>query len=109
MAKEQLLAEFDKCPVCGSKKRLMEELVNEEKEKNKLGAEVTPCLLKMSSIATTPKSQVLVGQTVSVGTAVTDVCLDCGTIYATKIYRGEALLQAQPMRGGMPPPGMMGG
>lgn len=88
---EELLAEFDKCPVCGSPNRLMESLLGE----NEGGA--TPCLLLMSSVAANPRVPVLIGSVVPVGIAIVDACLDCGVIYAPKLIKGEA-------KAGMGPP-----
>lgn len=93
----EILATFDKCPNCGSERRLMEELVKEQREQGKIQENTKPCLQMLSSIAAPPQALIagLVGALHPVGIAITDACMDCGTVYAVQLLRGEA---GQPAR-----------
>lgn len=107
---QQVLASFDKCPVCGSERRLMGELVKEQKEKGKMPEDTQACLQLLSAAAFSPMSAAttLIGEKVPTGTAILDACLDCGTVYAVQLLRGEVRLQIQqmPMQGQQMGPGM---
>lgn len=102
MPEDELVAEFDKCPVCGYEGGLMRMLVDEEMEKGTVDKDTVPCLMLMSSIAVGPNAKVLIGQMANVGTAVTEACPGCGIIRATKLFRGKAALQMPAPATGLP-------
>lgn len=109
MAKEEELQfpiEFDKCPVCGSTRRLVALVTDEEIEKGNIKKETKgkipflsgraaifdPTALKLISIPS--HCPVLVGYF--------DICLECGTLYCTKIEKhiGHVQVERKP---GIPP------
>lgn len=109
--KQQIVAEFDKCPNCGSTRRFAGEVAEEQKEKGAVGEGLKFGLQQVGGPIMDPRkiSQTLVGAKVPVVTALLDVCMDCGTIYAVRLERGEVPLRAvvaQPPKG-QPPPGMV--
>ena len=102
-----VLARFDKCPNCGSERRLMKELVEEMQAIGKTPKVTRPCLQLLSSVAANPAAlaKTLVGAKIATGSAILDACMDCGTIYAVELLRGEiqqtAEIVGQPLE--MPP------
>lgn len=73
---------YDKCPICGGKERVLENIANEEKAKGKLSKDIL--------FSTTPQiALVLAGpQTVLSARSVlrfTDNCLCCGFEYTFRI------------------------
>jgi len=110
--KQQIIAEFDKCPHCGSTRKFAEEVADEQREKGLMGKGLKVGIFQMAGPVADPSkiSQMLVGTKVPIISALLDVCMDCGTLYAVRLERGEASLSAimaQP-RGQPPfmPPGM---
>lgn len=109
--KQQIIAEFDKCPVCGSTRRFAEEVAQEQKEKGLMGEGLKFGIYQMAGPILDPSkvNQMLVGTKIPTISALVDVCLDCGTIYAVRLERGEVPLRAvvaQPPPG-QPPPGFI--
>lgn len=94
MAENELLARFDKCPNCGSEKRLMGEIVKEQKEKGKLEG-MSPCLMLLQSVAGSPKDIMtgLLGSTIPVGIGILDACMDCGTVYTVEQQEAEVPIE----------------
>jgi len=110
--KQQIIAEFDKCPNCGSTKRLAGSVAEEQKEKGLMGEGLKFGLYQMAGPILDPRkvNQMLVGTMIPTISALVDACLDCGIIYAVRLERGEVPLTAvvaQPPPG--PPPGMLRG
>ncbi len=90
--------EFKKCPVCGSNLRFGEQLTNEMKGKGWARKEFEFCLqIHQSAVVDqTQLAKIPIGSKIP-GLAVhTDVCMECGTIYATKIMRREAIKSVMP-------------
>lgn len=115
--KQVILAQFDKCPnkECQSKKTLMKELVAEEAKAGRLLDKNTiPCLQILTAAAISPMNPPLIGSLIATGTALLDVCLDCGTVYAPLIVKSKVPYR-DPVMPGMPafdtphlPPGKYG-
>jgi len=114
--KQRIIAEFDKCPVCGSTRRFAGSVADEQIEKGVMGKGLKYVIFQMGGPILDPRkvTQMLVGTKVPTVSALPDVCLDCGAIYAVRLERGEVPLRvvvAQPPPGQQPPgtipPGMM--
>lgn len=112
--KQQIIAEYDKCPVCGSTRRFAEEVAQEQREKGLMGEGLKFGIYQMAGPILDPSkvNQMLVGTKIPTVSALVDVCLDCGCLYAVRLERGEVPLRAvvaQPSPGqppGFMPPGM---
>lgn len=113
--KQRIIAEFDKCPNCGSTRRLAGEVAEEQVEKGLMGQDLKYGLYQMAGPILDPRqvNKMLVGTKVPTVSALVDQCLDCGTIYAVRSERGEVPLKtvvAAPPPGQFPPgfmpPGM---
>jgi len=111
--KQKIVAEFEKCPVCGSTRRFAGSIGDEQKGKGQMGQDLPVGVWEFAGPLFDPRlvSKFLVGSKVPTIRVTIDVCLDCGTIYAVRLERGEASLRAvvaQPPQGQPPgfPPGM---
>ena len=96
---QQIIAEFDKCPGCGSTNRLAGSVADEQKAKGLLGEDWKLGIYQMGGVIVDPNkvNQMLVGTKVPVVSALVDVCMDCGMIFAVRLVRGEKSLQAVQM------------
>lgn len=108
--KQQIIAEFDKCPNCGSTSRLAGSVAEEQTEKGLMDKGLKYGIYEVGGPVLDPRkvNQMLVGTKVPTVTALLDVCLGCGTIYAVRLQRGEVSLKAmvaQPPPGPGQPPG----
>lgn len=98
MANGDVLAEFDKCPNCGSDRRLLKELAQEAKEKGLVSEDFKPQPLVMATPPLrNPLKPPIIGMKYSNAIILFDVCLECGTLYAFRILRG--LIEAFPASG----------
>lgn len=106
---QQIVAEFDRCPACGSTRRLAGSVAEEQIEKGQMGTGWKYGLYRMGGPILDPKkvNQLLVGTRIPTVTALLDVCLDCGTVYAVRLERDETSLRAvmsqPPPQQGQPP------
>ena len=107
--KQQIIAEFDCCPQCGSTRRLAEEVAEEQREKGMMGKGLKYGLHQLGGPILDPRrvNKMLVGTKVPTATALLDVCLDCGNVYAVRLERGEVPLKGIIAQPGQPPPGIM--
>jgi len=104
--KQRIIAEFDKCPNCGGTRRLAGEVDEEQIEKGAMEPGLKYGLQQVGGPILDPRkaSQILVGTRVPAVFVLLDVCMDCGTLYAVRLERGEAALQGvQRLPGFMPP------
>lgn len=90
--------QFNQCPNCGSSNRLLESLAEELKDKGyarkhwKLGLDFRQgAVVDQSKEATIP-----IGGKVPSYQITTDVCVDCGTVYAVDIKTGEVTKSLAP-------------
>lgn len=104
--KPEIIAEFDKCPVCGSTRRFADSVAAEQKEKGLMGQDLPVGVWEFYGPLFDPRmaSKMLVGATVPGIRVTIDACLDCGTIYAIRLTREEISLQAAKGPPGQPPP-----
>jgi hypothetical protein len=108
--KQRIIAEFDKCPNCGSTKRYAESVADEQREKGLIGEGLKFGIYQVGGPIFDPRkvNKMLVGSKVPVILALLDVCLDCGALYAVRLERSEVPLRvvvAQPPPG--QPPGFI--
>ena len=99
--KQEFPKTFDKCPVCGSTRRLAGMIGEQEKAKHKLMAN-TPVFL--NQLQTIVADQAIPSSTVPVLITSLDVCADCGTLYCIRADVGTATVQAKPSILGRQPP-----
>ncbi len=93
---------FTKCPICGSTRRLAEELVKQEKEKGKIGLDANAFLFQQQTLIMDPRKVIL-----SFPVCITfyDACLDCGTTYCVhaELMQGAPQMKQPPLGGNMRP------
>ena len=91
---------FD-CPNCGSKRRIIEIIGNEEKAKGRIGQDVSTCLMPLRNAVIDPRKPPLF--TFPVIAVRLDVCADCGTVYASFINREQgSMVPGKPPKGILP-------
>ncbi len=90
---------FTQCPVCGSIRRVANEILNSEKEKGKVGLEISAFLFQHQSLIADARKTILSAPMI---TSMYDVCVDCGTVYCIHVQVGTAVPGAAP---GKPPSG----
>lgn len=98
--KKDFSAEFKKCPACGSDKRFFEELATELKLRGIARPEwnfsldgKTGVLADVAKIQSIPIGAELPGYDYA-----TDICMECGLIYATRIRRFSAKRTVDPAK-----------
>ena len=107
---------FEACPVCGSKERFFETLAKQLKE---LGYAREDWGFYFNSISgvvldKAKEASIPMGAEVPGFEVYTDICLDCGTIYAVRLVSGEAKKAVIPPKitlpgQDIPPFGLAGG
>ena len=91
---EEIVVQFDKCPACGSKRRFVEGLADEVKDKGWMRPDLNFFANIINGIVRENTAQM--EQKIPIGSKVPsyviclDACVDCGCIYAVKLSRGEA-------------------
>ncbi len=92
----KLIKEFKFCPNCHSKDRYIEKLVKEELEAKHILPGGVPSLTIIEGNVSDPRvlPSLPLGSTFPVYAVITDVCLNCGTIYATQIHQSEGEIKA---------------
>ncbi len=99
---------FDKCPNCSSTNRFCEQLTLEAKEKKRVGLDWRLLMDNRSGAVFDENRAILlpVGSKVPAYHIGTDVCMDCGTIYAIELARKEVMLRTQEIPRGQIPPNL---
>lgn len=92
--------EFTKCPQCGSEDRFFEQLANEAKKKGLAGENWQFHFQIVEGVVVDPAKAAgaLIGSEAPGFGIMTDVCMDCGCIYAidlTRIDKKKQLPSAQ--------------
>ena len=89
----EIIAEFSKCPACGSEKRFVEEMAKEMKDKGWMREQLSFFALMINGVVKdenpVSESKIPIGSNVPAYGIGLDVCLDCGCIYAVKLIRDE--------------------
>lgn len=92
--KWEIVAEIDKCPICGSPNRFAGSVAEEEIKKGVFPEGVKFGLVQPRGRVLDPKRVVLPESKVPIISALFDVCLGypgkpCGCVYAVRLLRGE--------------------
>ncbi|KKM02249.1 hypothetical protein LCGC14_1786370 [marine sediment metagenome] len=100
--KKDFKKDFNECPVCKSKDRFFEQLGKELRDRKIARPEWTFCYEAKNGVVSDPTkvASLLVGSKLPAFVIKTDVCMECGTMYAIHLSRGEATVgvtQAQQM------------
>jgi hypothetical protein len=92
-----LILEFDTCETCGCKLRIAEEEGKKEKEAKRLADDVIVPLFTSSVGLANPNDNrvILTRRPMTVLTSFFDACKECGTVYVTKVYRQEVMMEPQ--------------
>ena len=87
---------FLQCPVCGSPDRFYESLAQELKDAGRASKDFRAFhILSQGTIIDQNKTALLpIGARVPAATVATDVCMNCGCVYAVELHRQEARLEA---------------
>lgn len=96
---ENINQQFSQCPNCGSERRFLESLANELKDRGYARKEWKFGLDFRQGIVVDPTKEeaIPIGTKVPGYQIVTDICMDCGTVYAVEIKSGEVTKsRAQP-------------
>jgi hypothetical protein len=90
--------EFKSCPCCGSERRFMEELGREVSNRGLARTGWRLCSSVINGVASDPEriDFLPVGTSLPSFHVETDICMDCGAVYAISISRAEATLQLAP-------------
>lgn len=101
---KDLTREFKHCPACGSEDRFFEQLGKEIKERGIAREEWNMHLDVKSGVVVdqAKEAAIPIGSEVPSYGFATDICMDCGCIYAIGISRGNVKKQVAPPQ--MPQP-----
>ena len=85
-----------KCPKCGSERRIVETVMNQEKEKGKVNPNAFGCSRQTNIIVADPTKI-----TISVPALIVfyDICFDCGTEYCFRVDLTTATPQMRTQQG----------
>lgn len=84
---------FNKCPSCGGKRRVSDEVLKGEIAKGKAGEDIHSFLFQYQSAINDPRRTVL---SVPVIISFFDVCVDCGTVYCINAQVASGVLGEKP-------------
>ncbi len=90
----ETVGRFSKCPCCGSERRFVQELADEQKAKEWMNSLVNFYALFIQGVV--KDDDPVVERKIPIGSQVPtygiglDVCLDCGCIYAVELVRDTA-------------------
>lgn len=88
---KELVKTFDKCPMCGSAERLCEAMGEEVRAKGLCRKEwVFHYDIRDGVVTDTKKLEAIkTGDELPTYVIMTDICLNCGCVYAVKIVKGN--------------------
>lgn len=91
--------QFDSCPVCGGTNRFCEQLGKESKENNRARKEWNFAYDARQGVAVDPvkAAGIPIGMELPGFYIQTDVCMDCGCVYATVLKRLSARQEVKEM------------
>ena len=92
---------FSQCPNCGSRERLIESVINREKEAGHIPAGAKVSSFQVNAIIANPALAPILGIPVPCIVLNLDACAECGTMYCLEALEGQAKLQP------MQPPGKL--
>jgi len=96
--------DFNQCPACGSKERFFEQLAQELKDRGIAKAQFNFSydLKKGVVIDQTTVARIPIGSELPGYEFQTDICMECGCIYATRLRRIQAKRTLEPPQKPMP-------
>ena len=97
--------EFTKCPCCGSEDRFLEQLGNELKDRGLAREEwnMHYDIRQGVVLDQTKEAAIPIGSEVPGYGIMTDICMDCGCIYAIDLTRSDVKKSIAPLPPMMPP------
>ncbi|MDP2727025.1 MAG: hypothetical protein Q8P59_05740 [Dehalococcoidia bacterium] len=96
---------WDKCPSCGSNRRVADQVKEEEKAKGRVGADLHTALAVLTTLIIDPRNA---SRQLTAPVLITylDACAACGALYCVHIDRQEQSLAVMaPGQPGRPPAG----
>ncbi len=92
--------EFTKCPCCGSEDRFLEQLGNELKARGLAREEWNMHLDVKQGVVVdqTKEAAIPIGSEVPGYGIITDICIDCGCVYAIDLTRNDVKKQVAPQQ-----------
>lgn len=87
---------FDKCPACGSRNRIAENVARREQKAGRLGTDFHPVLHQETTVIADPRRVIIGPTSVPAIVAHYDCCLDCGCYYCVRLELGSAVIQPRP-------------
>jgi len=90
--------DFNQCPNCGSESRFMEAMGKELVERNLAPDKWKQAYDFKAGVVSEPNHtplRLLAGAKLPAYTIVTDICTECGTVYAVKLDRKDVPVQIQ--------------
>ena len=106
---EPITRKFEQCPNCGSDQRFLEVLTNNLKDRGLARPNWSFYFDSRNGVVVdkAKEAAIPIGSKVPSFTIYTDICLDCGTIYAVYLGSGEVTKTIMPPKlsgpGDMPP------
>jgi len=82
--------DFDACPKCGSKRKVAQELIEQEKKKGKAGEDMRGAVIVQRTLIADGRRTLLSALML---TAMIEICYDCGTLYC--VHAETAITQIQ--------------
>ena len=94
---------FPHCPTCGSPNQFFNQLGQELKDRKLARKEWNMRYTSLQGVVQDDNKQVFMPVGISLpGYLIqTDICMECGTVYATELFRIEGRTQAGPLPGGL--------
>lgn len=107
MAQMRVIAKFDQCPLCRSKRRFVKELVEKEIGEGRLPIGSELFLQTIGKVIRTQNAPVLIGMKSPAALAFLDACSKCGAVYTvmqavTEAEAGIGTSQTMPNAGKQP-------
>lgn len=92
--------QFTKCPACGSEERFLEELGKELIERGiaRKGWAQHMDVKHGVVVDTQTEANIPIGSVLPTFNFMTDICMDCGCVYAVNITRGEVTKSVMPQQ-----------
>ena len=96
---KEIVFKSDICPICGGTNSLMGNLWNKQAEKMNNPPVGQAALVMAQALAMDPSKPPLFGALVPQGTAILDVCTDCGVVFARIAMTSLVKLTPDPIPG----------
>jgi len=103
MAELEFPLVFDQCPNCGSERRIVEILLEKEREQGRINKDAKATVMIQNTAIVDP-TRAGMALTIPVLLTFYDICADCGTLYCVLAQLQKAMPQMAP---GKQPPGFL--